>query len=242
MKNILTSTLILLSTWIGSNPAIEVGVVRTLQHFETDLVQTTSPTRPEEVLSSRTLSLSNRHANSNINQIFKKNILLNLAYLEGSATKNSPINWQEVVQPQSFRVSLNPGETFAYHDHVLDEYKSSLALTTNTHFNASDGYLNSGFLFGDGVCHLASILNWAAQDAGLDVEVTKAHSIAPIPDIPDKYGVSIYTIESDPNSGTKNNMYITNNQAETVIFEFTYDEQDQVTVRVIKQVPVNTIG
>lgn len=193
---------------------------------------TASMSTQKEVISQRSLSLSNRHAAETINDVFRKNILLNLAYLNGSVTEKHQINWEDVQSPQEFQITLNPGETFAYHDDVLQQYEPSVVSTTNSHFNAQEGYLSSGFLFGDGVCHLASIINWAAQDAGLDVTVTKLHSIAPIPDVPDEYGVSIYTIAGVAGSGANNNLYITNNKSVPVSFVFTYDSSDRVVVSV----------
>jgi hypothetical protein len=188
-----------------------------------------APTAETELLAARDLSLANRHQAASINDVFAKNILLNLAYLEGSVSQKSDIDWSQVTQPFEFGVTLNPGQTFAYHDDVLDEYQDSVALTTNTYFHAADGYLSSGFLYGDGVCHLASIINWAAQDAGLEVVVTKLHSIAPIPDVPDEYGVSIYTVEGVKGSGARNNLYITNNQVYPVEFRFIHQDN---TIRV----------
>lgn len=187
-----------------------------------------------EVIASKSLSLENRHATSSINEIFKKNILLNVAYIGGSVIDKNDINWDQITSEVSASFVLKPGETFAYHDHVYPKYEQSLTVAPKTYFNASDGYLFSGFLYGDGVCHLASIINWTAEDAGLEVEVPKLHSIAPIPDIPDEYGVSIYTIEGQKNSGTGNNLYITNNQESDIEFRISYKKGQDLQVEVIK--------
>lgn len=184
---------------------------------------TPAPSVSEAVLAERQFSLDNRHQVASVNEVFKKNIWLNLAYLQSSVSGQKDVDWTQAQQPTEFSVTLLPEQTFAYHDHVLPEYEATVALTTKAHFNYDEGFVSDGFLYGDGVCHLASLLNWAAQDAGLDVLVTKKHSIAKIPDVPDEYGVSIYTIQSVPNSGERNNLYITNNLDRAVRFQFVYE-------------------
>lgn len=207
---------------------VDFAVVSQIQSVEQPIAK--------QVLSSKELSLTNRHKAQAINEVFKKNILLNLAYLNESVRDKSDVNWKTVDQPFVFSMTLNPGETFAYHDDVLSKYEDSVVKTTNSYFNEGQGFISSGFLFGDGVCHLASIINWAAQDAGLSVEVTKLHSIAPIPDIPDKYGVSIYTIEGVKGSGARNNLYITNTKEVPVTFHFNYQNNQDLIVEVIQNV------
>lgn len=192
--------------------------------------------KPTEIeLASREFSLANRYAVPSVNEVMKKNILLSLAYLDGSVTKKEDINWDEVTKNQTVTFTLNPGETFAYHDDVLPQYQDSLVLTTNTEFNASYGYLNDGYLYGDGVCHLASLINWAARDAELKVYVPKDHrSVGPINEVPDDYGVSIYLNKAN-GIGERNNLYITNNKAKAVTFNFTI-EGDDLTVSVTEAV------
>lgn len=230
MKNIVTSISILFTTWFGSFNAAQIpmsnlsGLIASNQAPVVNQVAVASLPQVALVqnieLAQRELSLANRHANAGVNEIFKKNILLNLAYLNGNVTTKADLNWENVSQMKDFSFTLQPGETFAYHDHVLAKYRDSLKVTTKSHFSAAEGYLFSGFLYGDGVCHLASIINWAAQDAGLEVLRTKAHSIAKIPDVPDEYGVSIYTIAGQKESGVNNNLYITNNQTQPIEFRF----------------------
>lgn len=187
------------------------------------------PTKPQEekiILSERQFSLENRYAVKSVNEVMKKNILLNMAYLQGTVSKKSDINWDEVTSTFHFEKVLNPGSTFAYHEIVRKEYLANLAFTTNAQFNASDGFLSDGYLFGDGVCHLASLINWAALDAGLKTVVPKDHrSVAQIPDIPDDYGVSIY-MNKAVGSGANNNLYITNTKDKPVTFHFEYDGTD----------------
>lgn len=187
------------------------------------------PAKPQEekiVLSERQFSLENRYAVKSVNEVMKKNILLNMAYLQGTVSKKTDINWDQVTSSFHFEKVLNPGSTFAYHEIVRQEYQANLAFTTNAQFNASDGFLSDGYLFGDGVCHLASLINWAALDAGLKTVVPKDHrSVAVIPDIPDDYGVSIYMNKS-AGAGANNNLYITNTKDKPITFHFEYDGTD----------------
>lgn len=177
----------------------------------------------EQVLARREFSLEKRYAVESVNEVMKKNILLNIAYLDGRVASKQDIAWDEVVKPFHSEFVLEAGKTFAYHEIVRNEYKGNLALTAKTNFNASDGYLSDGYLYGDGVCHLASLMNWAAQDAGLNVVVPKDHrSVGPINEVPDEYGVSIYK-DAAANIGANNNLYITNTKDEAVKFHFNYD-------------------
>ena len=179
------------------------------------------PEKKNIVLSEKEFSLENRYAVTSVNEIMKKNILLNLAYLNGTVAKKADIDWNQVVSPFHFDKTLGVGETFAYHTTVRNEFTAKVAFTTNSSFNAADGYLSDGYLFGDGVCHLASLINWAALEAGLETIVPKDHrSVANIPDIPDDYGVSIY---KNGNIGENNNLYITNTKDKPVTLHFEYD-------------------
>lgn len=176
-----------------------------------------------QVIAQHQISLSNRYPSESVNEVMKKNILLNLTYFSGSISKKSDIDWEKIASPFYFEKTLLPQQTFAYHSTVKPEYVSSIAFTTNSSFNADQGYLNDGYLYGDGVCHLASLINWAAQDAGLATQVPKDHrSVGEIPQIPDQYGVSIYTNPAT-GLGANNNLYITNTQNNPITFHFDYD-------------------
>ncbi len=193
------------------------------------------PNITDKVIGEKQFSLENRYAVKSVNEIMKKNILLNMAYLEGTVTNKSDIDWDKVTSAFHFEKTLKAGETFAYHEIVRPEYKDSLAFTTKARFNASDGFLSDGYLYGDGVCHLASLINWAAIDAGLKTVVPKDHrSVAHIPDIPDDYGVSIY-MDASKGAGANNNLYITNTKDHEVKFHFDYDGTD-LKVYVTEQV------
>lgn len=177
--------------------------------------------------------LSNRYGNSFVNDVFKNNILLNLAYLDGKVTKATDIKWDEVTKPFEYELQLEPNKTFAFHSDVKDTYKDSLVKTTNAHFNSREGFKTDGYLFGDGVCHLASLINWVAKDAGLNVEAPTSHDFAQIPDIPKEYGVSIYNNPGSSASNALQNLYITNNKGKPVTFKFEY-KNDKLKVSAIE--------
>ncbi|RJQ36967.1 hypothetical protein C4559_04525 [Candidatus Microgenomates bacterium] len=188
---------------------------------------------PGEVeLSSRTISLEKRYAVKSVNDVFKDNMLLNLAYMRNEVKKTSDIDWNKIRKPFHYGLELNPDETFAYSQDVLPEYKSKINKTTNAHFNSQEGFKSDGYLVGDGVCHLASIIYWAAKDAGLDTLAPTNHDFAAIPEIPKEYGVSIYYMPGQEGSNARQNLYINNNTGEKVIFKFDFDGENlKVTVK-----------
>lgn len=188
-----------------------------------------NPSSASTLLAQQELSLDNRYGNSFVNDVMKKNILLNLAYMSGRITSTKDVKWDEVVKPFQYEFKLDPSKTFSFHDDVLDKYKKSLIKTTNAHFNAQEGFKTDGYLFGDGVCHLASLINWVAKDAGLDVEAPTNHDFAKIPDVPKEYGVSIYSNPNSLGSNTRQNLYITNNKTKPITFKFEY-KNDKVKV------------
>lgn len=179
-------------------------------------------------LSEVTYSLSNRYTNTFVNDVFSDNILLTIAYMGKTVKKGGPISWNTVQAESQTKFTLQPGESFAFHDAVLDKYKGRIALTTNAHFNASEGFKSDGWLIGDGVCHLASFMYVAAKNAGLNVEAPTSHDFAVIPNIEKKDGVSIFS------ENTLQNLYITNNQNKTIDFVFIH-RKDLLTIRVEKE-------
>ncbi len=187
----------------------------------------------DNVISQKEFSLENRYPLASVNQVFKENILLNLAYLRGSVLSRQDINWNEINKPFSFEFKLEPNKTFAYHEDVEEKYKNTLVKTTNAHFNSTEGFKTDGYLFGDGVCHLASLIYWAAKEAGLEAKAPTNHNFADIPDVPKEYGVSIYSNPYAKGSHTRQNLYITNNQPKVVSFKFDYDGQ-KVKVSVLE--------
>jgi len=175
-------------------------------------------------LASKTISLENRYDNLYVNGVFKDNILLTLNYMSGTVDDKNDIVWEEVVHPKSYQFTLNPGETFAFHDELLPEYKGNVVKTTNAHFNSSDGFKSDGWLYGDGVCHLASLIHWAALDAGLKSVSLASHDFAKIPEISREYGVSIKYMPGEPANSARQNLYITNTLDKPVTFMFDYKD------------------
>ncbi len=175
-----------------------------------------------EVLSERQFSLSDRYDNSYVNGVFKDNILLNVAYLAGKITSPDQINWNNIEKPFEYKFTLEPGKTFAYHDDVLAKYDGKVTQTTNAHFNAQEGFKSDGYLVGDGVCHLASLIYWAAKDAGLDTEAPTNHNFAKINDVPKEYGVAIYDAPGAKDTNARENLYVTNNRQKPVKIKFAY--------------------
>jgi len=173
-------------------------------------------------LASEQISLEKRYDNLYVNDVFKDNILLNVAYLSGKVTKKEDVDWKEIEKPISYKFTLLPNKTFAFHEDVLEKYKNSVVKTTNTNFNYSDGFKSDGYLTGDGVCHLASLMYLAAKNAGLDAYAPTNHDFAVIPEIPKEYGVSIYKMPGSSSANALQNLYITNNKKNPIIFEFAY--------------------
>ncbi|MBI1982553.1 MAG: VanW family protein [Candidatus Levybacteria bacterium] len=81
----------------------------------------------------------------------------------------------------------------------------------------------SGLLYGDGVCHLASLINWVAKDAGLEVQAPVSHDFREIPEIPKEFGTSIYFYPGQKATNAQQNLYITNNLKNPVAFKVHYD-------------------
>lgn len=175
-----------------------------------------------EVLSEKSISLDERNENQFVNDVFRDNILLTLNYLNGEINEKSEINWENVNKPKYYKFSLKPQEVFAFHDAVLSEYQN-VVKTTNAHFNFDDGFKSDGYLMGDGVCHLASLIYWAAVDAGLGATSPVNHDFAKINGIPREYGVSIYYLPGNLQKSGNENLYIKNNLDQEVFFVFAFD-------------------
>lgn len=175
-----------------------------------------------KTLASHEMSLDNRYDVPSVNQVFKDNILLNLAYLKDEQVNPSAVDWNQVQQPFHYQFSLKPGQTFAYHNDVKPGY-SNVTKTTNAHFNAQEGFKSDGYLYGDGVCHLASLIYWTAKDAGLQAEAPTNHDFMKINQIPSQYGVSIYSAPGQTATNISQNLYVTNQTSKTVNFVFNYD-------------------
>lgn len=172
------------------------------------------------------ISLEKRYSNKFVNDVMKDNILLNIAYLESKVDKKNDINWKEIGKPFKYRFTLAPSKTFAFHDDVLPQHQESVVVTTKANFNFADGFKSDGYLAGDGICHLASLIYWVAKIAGLDSHAPTNHDFAPIPEISKEYGVSIYKMPGQVGANAQQNLYITNNRSHPVVFEFDYDGEN----------------
>ena len=174
------------------------------------------------VLGQEDYSLENRYSNTFVNDVFADNILLTLAYMRGEVRKGERIIWEKVRAPFTYSLTLDPGQTFAFHERVLPEFKDKIAATTNAHFNSGEGFRSDGRLVGDGVCHLASFMNVVAREAKLEVVSPTRHDFAKIEDVAKEMGVSIFYNPNGVGNSARQNLYITNNREERIAFVFEY--------------------
>ena len=171
----------------------------------------------EVILAEYLLDLTIRDEDPKANQGFGDNILLALHYLKGDI-EGPKIDWNWTRKPFEVSFVLQPGEVFAFHNNVLPEY-SSPVVAINSEFLTTEGYKSVWGLGGNGVCHLASLMNWVASEAGLEVVAPNGHNFAPIPGVPKEYGTSIRS--QSPNQ----NLYIVNSLDYPIVFEFTAGSQ-----------------
>lgn len=192
----------------------------------TNLLFTSPSVQPaSHIFGSREFSLEKRYPDKWVSDIFKDNILLNLAYLRGTV-RGSNIDWDEVKKPFQYEFKLNKDEVFAFHDDVLPQFKGKVVKTTDAHFNSYEGFKYDGWLVGDGVCHLASIIYWAAKDAGLEALAPTNHDFMPIPEIPREFGVSIYNYPGKGYTNEVQNLYIKNNKDKPISIVFDYNGEN----------------
>lgn len=184
-------------------------------------------------LASRSFSLEGRYGSKFVNDVFKDNILLTFKYMDGSVKEKTDISWENVEKPFHYEFTLAPGEEFAFHDQILPEYDKNVVKTTNAHFNSYEGFKSDGYLIGDGVCHLASLIYWAAKDAGLNAIAPTNHNFAIINEVPKEYGVSIFAVPKSATGGERQNLYIINSLENPVTFAFDYDGAE-LTVSVLE--------
>ncbi|MDO8486792.1 MAG: VanW family protein [Candidatus Curtissbacteria bacterium] len=211
-----------------------VAIIATFSLFGHTITSPIPPLQKSEVLAEHQFSLENRYNNPYVNGVFKDNILLNVAYLAGEITSPGQINWSDIGKPFEYKFTLEPGKTFAYHDDVLTKYEGKVTKTTGAHFNAQEGFKSDGYLVGDGVCHLASLIYWAAKDAGLDAEALVNHNFAKINEVPKEFGVSIYSLPGAKEANAQQNLYITNNRQKPVKFVFDY-KNNNLKVSVVEE-------
>ncbi len=195
-------------------------ITMSTRHVEAAIIQ-------PHILASHEFSLENRYPIASVNQVFKDNILLAIAYATNVKINPQNVKWTKLEQPAKYSLSLLPGQTFAFHSDVLPQYTGKVNKTTNSDFSISEGYKSDGYLPGDGVCHLASLMYWVASDARLKTLAPTRHNFAPIPQVPQQYGTAIYDTGLKGNYTSEvQNLYITNNKNKTVTFDFIYNGND----------------
>jgi len=171
----------------------------------------------QKTLASEYLDLDYRYPVETTSQGFKSNILTSLYYFSrieaGDSEKDNPNAENDV--PKLFSIKLNPGEVLAFQDNIPEEYTKYTVKTQKSYYRASEGYNLTAGLWGNGVCHLATLMNWVATEAGLQVNAPTRHDFAKIPGTDPKYGTSIST-----RSPKVQNLYIKNNQGFPVEFKF----------------------
>ncbi len=186
-----------------------------------------------KLLAEQEMSLPDRYPVPVVSDVFKDNILLTLAYMSGKVQNPSQINWDDLRKSTTYEFVLNPGEAFAFHDGIMSQYSLKTVLTTKAHYNSAEGFRSSGYLYGDGVCHFASLINWVANDAGLHVIAPVNHDFAQIPGIASEYGTSIYYSPGEQSVNEQQNLYIENTFDTPVRFVFDYSN-DVIKVSVFK--------
>lgn len=168
----------------------------------------------QKVLAQESLDLGDRYPVESISEGFKENILIAVGFLNSSNPGG---------------LVLQPGEVFAFHNKgILPEFKENKIITQESDFTTNTGYKVVAGLGGNGVCHLASLMNKAANKAGLAVTAPTSHSFAKIPGIEPEYGTSIST----RNSPERQNLYIKNTFDFPVKLEFGLDG-DLLTLKVL---------
>lgn len=211
--------------------AITTAIITTINSIPTGGVLAWEDSKT--IVSEHSIDLENK-----MDRASADNILLALRYINGDTDvlehKNKPDFWEKVRQENIFVVILQPGEVFAFHSEILPEFEGKIVImpAVETSFSSRDGYKLSGNLVGNGVCFLASLINQTASDAGLTVTALVNHNFFPVPDVPREYGTSIF-YQKNAGFSQKQNLYVENNQEDTVELVFRADE-NRITVSIVK--------
>ena len=169
----------------------------------------------ESVLASESMDLTKRYPQKSINDGFVENIFTALGYFSLKG-KISQANEGEF----SFSIVLNPNDVFAFHKNILPQLNGSNIITQDSGFLRSDGYKIIAGLDGNGVCHLASLMNFVASEANLEVTAPTNHNFAQIQGIDRKYGTSIYYLPKGGEVSQRQNLYVRNNKDYPIEFSF----------------------
>ena len=176
---------------------------------------------------------------ADVGSVLRDNIILQLHYIKGDVLSfskkgevNSPddLDWGALRKPFSGYFILNEGETYAFHSDLLPEFQNGKVIATGATFGWNQGFKSYGGLSGNGVCYLASFMNWVSSDAGLAVTAKVNHDFYPVPGVPREYGTSIYVLPGST-VGQKQNLYITNNLGRPVAFFYAFDGE-QIEMKV----------
>ena len=106
----------------------------------------TSPAKPQilgtpnVVLATHSFSLEDRYGNTFVNDVFKDNILLTLAYMDGSVKAKGDISWDKVSPLSATNLPFCPGRNLLSMIRLYPIYKGDVVKTTNAHFNWNDGF------------------------------------------------------------------------------------------------------
>lgn len=188
-----------------------------------------------QVLAEKSFSLTNRYPNPWVNEVFVDNMALTLHHLKSEVVKppTDQEGWKKIKEPFEVSFCLKPGETFAFQDDIYPEFKNKVIKTTRANFNSQQGFRSSGWLVGDGVCQLASFINWTAREAGLEVLAPTNHDFAPIPDVPKEFGTSIFYQPGATLDNAQQNLYVTNNKDKEITFNLALT-QDKLTLAILE--------
>jgi hypothetical protein len=183
------------------------------------------------LLAQKELDLATRQKDRYVNEVFADNILLYLHYLKGNVdatankqlatTNQKAMDFEKVREPFSFSFTLTPGEVFTFHPDSLPEFQDKPKKTAFTTFKSTEGYRFVAGLWANGVCHIASLINWATQEAGLKVTAKVNHDFASIPGVPREFGTAIYYTDNTPTANQSQNLYVENTYTFPVTLNFT---------------------
>lgn len=219
-----------------------VVIISSLGNISQSTIQTPSASlvAQREILAEHALDLNSRLPDKVGSEVFADNILLTLHYLKGDVGgikvnqgELGGVDWRKARESFEASFILEPGEVFAYHDTVSPEFKNEKIKTSNAHFTLKEGYKPLAGLPGNGVCHLASLINWVASDAGLGVMARVNHDFFPVPGVPKENGTSIRWGPNGEFNSRNQNLYIKNNFDFPVIFEFIANEE-MVILKILK--------
>lgn len=186
-----------------------------------------------QTMAKTSMNLENRAMpGSLMAEVMRDNILLTTAYMRGIVPDRSNIDWDEVRKPFDYTFTLKPGEVFTFQKDAFSEYEAGVVKTVDVNFGAQDGYKHDGYLMGDGVCHLASLLYKAAKNAGMHTYAPTNHDFMAIPEVEREYGVSIYSIPGEKAANSQQNLYIKNDKNGPIEFKIIYDG-NVISIKVI---------